>query len=69
MLRLICQCHGTANIEFYVCELPRPELHSRDLDFGSRYMEASEVFVLFFPDLTPACDPELVTSFFSFLDW
>ena len=29
-------------------------------------MEASDVFVLCIPDLTPACDPELVTSFFSF---
>ena len=31
-------------------------------------MEASDVVVSLIPDLTPACDPELVTSFFSFLD-
>ena len=28
--------------------------------------EASDVFVLFIPDLTSVCDPELVTSFFFF---
>ena len=31
--------------------------------------EASDVFVLFIPDLTSACDAELVTSFFFFLNW
>ena len=39
------------------------EDRARDRQRKKTEKEASDVFVLFIPDLTPACDPELVTSF------
>ena len=48
---------------------PDPSCRAVDLDLEAVTWKLQMYLSCFIPDLTPACDPELVTSFFSFLDW